>query len=57
MCIRDSPRVIASGVNSIAIGMQSQTEGESGVALGAGTRANGQYGVAVGLSLIHILRK
>ena len=45
---KDSPRVIAKGVNSIAIGMQSQTEGESGVALGAGTRANGQYGVAVG---------
>ena len=43
-----SPKVIAKGVNSIAIGMQSQTEGESGVALGAGTRANGQYGVAVG---------
>ena len=45
---KDSPKVIAKGVNSIAIGMQSQTEGESGVALGAGTRANGQYGVAVG---------
>ena len=43
-----SPKVIAKGVNSIAIGMQSQTEGESGVAVGAGTRANGQYGVAVG---------
>ena len=43
-----SPKVIAKGVNSIAIGMQAQTEGESGVALGAGTRANGQYGVAVG---------
>ena len=45
---KDSPKVIAKGVNSIAIGMQSQTEGESGVAVGAGTRANGQYGVAVG---------
>ena len=45
---KDSPKVIAKGVNSIAIGMQSQTEGEAGVALGAGTRANGQYGVAVG---------
>ena len=45
---KDSPKVIAKGVNSIAVGMQSQTEGESGVAVGAGTRANGQYGVAVG---------
>ena len=43
-----SPKVIASGVNSIAIGMQSQATGEAGIAEGAGSRAGGKYGVALG---------
>ena len=43
-----SPKVIASGVNSIAIGMQSQAAGESAIAEGPGSRAAGQYGVALG---------
>ena len=43
-----SPKVIASGVNSIAIGMQSQAAGEAGIAEGAGSRAGGKYGVALG---------
>ena len=43
-----SPKVIASGVNSIAIGMQSQATGEAAIAEGAGSRADGKYGVALG---------
>ena len=43
-----SPKVIASGVNSIAIGMQSQATGEAAIAEGAGSRAGGKYGVALG---------
>ena len=43
-----SPKVIASGVNSIAIGMQSQATGESAIAEGPGSRAGGKYGVALG---------
>ena len=43
-----SPKVIASGVNSIAIGMQSQATGESAIAEGPGSRAAGKYGVALG---------
>ena len=43
-----SPKVIASGVNAIAIGMQSQASGESAIAEGPGSRAGGQYGVALG---------
>ena len=43
-----SPKVIASGVNAIAIGMQSQAAGESAIAEGPGSRAAGQYGVALG---------
>ena len=45
---KDSPKVIASGVNSIAIGMQSQATGESAIAEGPGSRAGGKYGVALG---------
>ena len=45
---KDSPKVIASGVNSIAIGMQSQATGESAIAEGPGSRAAGQFGVALG---------
>ena len=45
---KDSPKVIASGVNSIAIGMQSQAAGESAIAEGPGSRAAGQFGVALG---------
>ena len=43
-----SPKVIASGVNSIAIGMQSQATGESAIAEGPGSHAGGKYGVALG---------
>ncbi|MCC2156043.1 ESPR-type extended signal peptide-containing protein [Veillonella fallax] len=43
-----SPKVIASGVNAIAIGMQSQATGESAIAEGPGSRAAGKYGVALG---------
>ena len=43
-----SPKVIASGVNAIAIGMQSQATGEAAIAEGAGSRAGGKYGVALG---------
>ena len=43
-----SPKVIASGVNAIAIGMQSQATGESAIAEGPGSRAGGKYGVALG---------
>ncbi|WP_295996128.1 ESPR-type extended signal peptide-containing protein, partial [uncultured Veillonella sp.] len=43
-----SPKVIASGVNAIAIGMQSQASGESAIAEGPGSRAGGKYGVALG---------
>ena len=45
---KDSPKVIAKGVNSIAIGMQSQATGESAIAEGPGARAAGKYGVALG---------
>ena len=45
---KGSDRVIASGVNAIAIGMQSQASGESAIAEGPGSRAGGQYGVALG---------
>ena len=45
---KDSPKVIAKGVNSIAIGMQSQATGESAIAEGPGSRAGGKYGVALG---------
>ena len=45
---KDSPKVIASGVNAIAIGMQSQATGESAIAEGPGSRASGKYGVALG---------
>ncbi len=45
---KNSPKVIASGVNAIAIGMQSQAAGEAGIAEGAGSRAGGKYGVALG---------
>ena len=44
----NSPKVIASGVNSIAVGMQSQAAGESAIAEGPGSRAAGQFGVALG---------
>ena len=44
----NSPKVIASGVNAIAIGMQSQATGEAGIAEGAGSHAAGKYGVALG---------
>ena len=37
-----SPKVIASGVNSIAIGMQSQATGESAIAEGPGSRCRRQ---------------
>ena len=43
-----SPKVMATGVNSIAIGMQSQATGESAIAEGPGSRAGGKYGVALG---------
>jgi len=43
-----SPKVMATGVNSIAIGMQSQATGESAIAEGPGSRAAGQFGVALG---------
>ena len=43
-----SPKVMATGVNSIAIGMQSQASGESAIAEGPGSRAGGKYGVALG---------
>ena len=43
-----SSKVIASGVNAIAIGMQSQATGESAIAEGPGSRAAGKYGVALG---------
>ena len=46
--VKGSDRVVASGVNSIAIGMQSQAAGEAGIAEGAGARAGGKYGVALG---------
>ena len=45
---KTSDRVVASGVNAIAIGMQSQAAGEAGIAEGAGARAGGKYGVALG---------
>ena len=45
---KGSPKVIASGVNSIAIGMQSQATGESAIAEGPGSRAGGKYGIALG---------
>ena len=45
---KTSDRVVASGVNAIAIGMQSQASGESAIAEGPGSRAGGQYGVALG---------
>ena len=45
---KNSDRVIASGVNAIAIGMQSQATGESAIAEGPGSRAGGKYGVALG---------
>ena len=45
---KDSDRVVASGVNAIAIGMQSQATGESAIAEGPGSRAGGKYGVALG---------
>ena len=45
---KDSDRVVASGVNSIAIGMQSQATGESAIAEGPGSRAGGKYGIALG---------
>ena len=45
---KDSPKVIASGVNAIAIGMQSQATGESAIAEGPGSHAQGKYGVALG---------
>ncbi|WP_308522914.1 ESPR-type extended signal peptide-containing protein [uncultured Veillonella sp.] len=45
---KNSDRVVASGVNAIAIGMQSQATGESAIAEGPGSRANGKYGVALG---------
>ena len=45
---KDSPKVMATGVNSIAIGMQSQATGESAIAEGPGSRAAGQFGVALG---------
>ena len=45
---KDSDRVVASGVNAIAIGMQSQATGESAIAEGPGSRAAGKYGVALG---------
>ena len=45
---KTSDRVIASGVNAIAIGMQSQASGESAIAEGPGSRAGGKYGVALG---------
>ena len=45
---KNSDRVVASGVNAIAIGMQSQAAGEAGIAEGAGSRAGGKYGVALG---------
>ena len=45
---KDSPKVIASGVNAIAIGMQSQATGESAIAEGPGSRAGGKYGIALG---------
>ena len=44
----NSPKVIASGVNAIAIGMQSQATGESAIAEGPGSRAGGKYGIALG---------
>ena len=43
-----SPKVMATGVNSIAIGMQSQATGESAIAEGPGSRAGGKYGIALG---------
>ena len=45
---KNSDRVVASGVNAIAIGMQSQATGESAIAEGPGSRAAGKYGVALG---------
>ena len=45
---KTSDRVVASGVNAIAIGMQSQATGESAIAEGPGSRAGGKYGVALG---------
>ena len=45
---KTSDRVIASGVNAIAIGMQSQASGESAIAEGPASRAGGKYGVALG---------
>ena len=45
---KNSPKVIASGVNAIAIGMQSQASGESAIAEGPGSHAQGKYGVALG---------
>ncbi|MBS6676071.1 ESPR-type extended signal peptide-containing protein [Veillonella sp.] len=45
---KDSDRVVASGVNAIAIGMQSQATGESAIAEGPGSRAGGKYGIALG---------
>ena len=45
---KTSDRVVASGVNAIAIGMQSQATGEAGIAEGAAARAGGKYGVALG---------
>ena len=45
---KTSDRVVASGVNAIAIGMQSQASGESAIAEGPASRAGGKYGVALG---------
>ena len=45
---KTSDRVVASGVNAIAIGMQSQATGESAIAEGPGSRAGGKYGIALG---------
>ena len=44
---KTSDRVVSSGVNAIAIGMQSQATGESAIAEGPGSRAGGKYGVAL----------
>ncbi|WP_295782387.1 ESPR-type extended signal peptide-containing protein [uncultured Veillonella sp.] len=45
---KNSPKVIASGENTIAVGMQSQAAGASGIAIGAASNSTGDYAVAMG---------
>ena len=45
---KNSPRVIASGVNAIAVGMRSHATGEATIAQGASADAAGNFGIAVG---------